>query len=78
MQIAPVGDEIKKSTTKNKNNLSFYEATKVIYEVEGFKGYMRGFYPTMYKNFLAAGVYFSTLHYFEESMKTFQNLSVGK
>ena len=56
MQIAPVGDEIKKTVKmNNKNNLSFVEATRVIYQLEGMKGYMRGFRPTMYKNFIAAG-----------------------
>ena len=79
MQIAPVGDEVKKSIKLNsKNNLSFSEATRVIYQLEGMKGYMRGFTPTMYKNFIAAGIYFSTLHYFEESLKKFDNISVGK
>ena len=78
MQIAPVGEEIKKTVKSNKNNLSFYEATKVIYQMEGMKGYMRGFTPTMYKNFIAAGTYFSTLHYFEESMKKFDTLSASK
>jgi hypothetical protein len=46
--------------------------------MEGCRGYMRGFTPTMYKNFIAAGTYFSTLHYFEENMKKFDNLSTGK
>lgn len=78
MQIAPVGDEIKKTIKmNNKNNLSFFEATRVIYQLEGMKGYMRGFMPTMYKNFIAAGIYFSCLHYFEESMKKFDNISAS-
>lgn len=78
MQIAPVGEQIQKTLKGNKNNLSFYEATKVIYQIEGMKGFMRGFTPTMYKNFIAAGTYYSTLHYLEESMKKFENLSSSK
>lgn len=43
--------------------LSFKEATMLIYEREGVKGYYRGFFPSLLKNTLNSGTYFSTLHY---------------
>jgi solute carrier family 25 protein 38 len=51
--------------TKHKHYelLSFKEATMLIYEREGVKGYYRGFLPSIIKNTLNAGSYFSTLHY---------------
>ena len=43
--------------------LSFKEATMLIYEREGLRGYYRGFLPSLIKNTMNAGTYFSTLHY---------------
>lgn len=43
--------------------LSFKEATLLIYEREGMLGYYRGFTPSIIKNTLNAGTYFSTLYY---------------
>lgn len=53
------------SQTKHKHYdlLSFKEATMLIYEREGFRGYYRGFLPSLIKNTMNAGTYFSTLHY---------------
>ena len=64
MQIAP-----QKGVNSQKTNLSFLEASRVIYSSEGPIGFMRGFTPTVIKNFLAAGTYFSTLYYFEENLR---------
>jgi len=49
--------------------LSFTEAVYLIYHREGFMGYYRGFLPSMLKNTLNAGTYFSTLHFFKEAMR---------
>jgi len=49
--------------------LSFTEATKLIYMREGFQGYMRGFTPSMLKNTINAGSYFSMLYYFETNLR---------
>ena len=35
----------------------------LIYEREGLRGYYRGFMPSLIKNTLNAGSYFSTLYY---------------
>jgi hypothetical protein len=53
------------STTKHKHYdlLSFKEATFLIYEREGIKGYYRGFLPSLIKNTMNSGTYFSTLYY---------------
>lgn len=51
------------SKHKHYELLSFKEATMLIFEREGFKGYYRGFLPSLIKNTLNAGSYFSTLHY---------------
>lgn len=53
------------SSSKHKHYelLSFKEATWLILEREGFKGYFRGFGPSVIKNTLNAGTYFSTLHF---------------
>lgn len=55
------------SNTKHKHYdlLSFREATMLIYEREGVKGYYRGFLPSLIKNTMNAGTYFSTLHYLQ-------------
>jgi len=53
------------SNTKHKHYdlLSFKEATCLIYEREGIKGYYRGFLPSLIKNTMNSGTYFSTLYY---------------
>ena len=51
------------SKHKHYELLSFKEATMLIYEREGVRGYYRGFLPSIIKNTLNAGSYFSTLHY---------------
>ena len=53
------------SSSKHKHYelLSFKEATMLIYEREGFRGYFRGFGPSIIKNTLNAGTYFSMLHF---------------
>jgi hypothetical protein len=43
--------------------LSFRESTMLIYEREGIMGYYRGFFPSLIKNTLNSGTYFSTLYY---------------
>lgn len=52
-----------------KNNhvmsLTARQATLLIYRREGFPGFMRGFTPSMLKNTLNAGSYFSMLYYTE-------------
>lgn len=53
------------SNTKHKHYdlLSFNEARILIYQREGFLGYYRGFLPSLIKNTMNAGTYFSALHY---------------
>ena len=53
------------SHTKHKHYdlLSFKEATMLIFEREGIKGYYRGFLPSIIKNTMNSGTYFSTLYY---------------
>ena len=46
--------------------------TKQIYSTEGLPGFMRGLVPSMVKNTLTAGSYFSMLYYFEETLKRMQ------
>lgn len=50
--------------------LSFKEATLLIHEREGIKGYYRGFYPSLIKNTLNSGTYFSTLYYLKRLIQT--------
>jgi solute carrier family 25, member 38 len=54
---------------KGKKYLSFYEATLLIKQTEGYKGYLRGFTPAVIKNFSTAGTYFSFLFYTEELLQ---------
>lgn len=49
--------------------LSFREATLLIYEREGLFGYYRGFTPSIIKNTMNAGTYFSTLYYIKLMMQ---------
>ena len=58
------------SNTKHKHYelLSFKEATMLIYEREGMRGYFRGFGPSVIKNTLNAGTYFSTLHFLQQML----------
>ena len=46
-------------------SLTARQATMLIYRKEGLGGFMRGFVPSMMKNTLVAGTYFSMLYYFE-------------
>ena len=52
-------------------NLTFVQAAKTIYVKEGLTGFMRGFTPSMMKNTLNAGTYFSMLYYFEQLIHSF-------
>jgi hypothetical protein len=65
------------ATTKHRHYelLSFKEATMLIYEREGFRGYFRGFLPSINKNTLNAGTYFSTLYYLRFCMMKMNNMS---
>ena len=58
------------SVEKVRLNLSFWEATTLIYRKEGPRGFMRGFVPSMLKNTLNAGSYFSMLYYMETLIKS--------
>jgi hypothetical protein len=49
--------------------LSFREAAKVIYETEGPKGFARGLAPSLMKNSLMTGQYFSILFYSEQLLR---------
>ncbi len=46
-------------------SLTARQATTFIYRKEGMQGFMRGFTPSMLKNTLNAGSYFSMLYYTE-------------
>ena len=50
-------------------SLTARQATVYIYQKEGLPGFMRGFVPSMYKNFWNAGTYFSMLYYLEEMIR---------
>jgi hypothetical protein len=60
--------EIKKSA-KATDHLSFSQATNLIYTREGMRGFLRGLTPSMIKNCLNAGTYFSLLFFSEEKLK---------
>jgi hypothetical protein len=62
MQVSPIGE-------KRHRHMSFMEATRVIYQSEGMKGFLRGLLPSLLKSTLTSGTYFSTLYYFEERLK---------
>jgi len=51
-------------------SLTARQATLFIYRKEGFNGFMRGFVPSMMKNTLNAGSYFSMLYYTETLLRT--------
>ncbi len=46
------------------------QATVFIYRKEGMQGFMRGFVPSMLKNTLNAGSYFSMLYYTETLIRS--------
>lgn len=50
-------------------NLTFREACKLIYLKEGSGGFLRGLSPSIIKNTLNAGTYYSILFYLETSLK---------
>ena len=56
---------ISSSKHKHYELLSFKEATMLIFEREGVKGYFRGFGPSIIKNTMNAGTYFSVLHFLQ-------------
>lgn len=65
------------SSTKHKHYelLSFKEATALIYEREGVRGYFRGFFPSLIKSSLNSATYFSMLHYFRLMLQRLTSLS---
>lgn len=81
MQVKPIDAQrfLNKdiNSSSNKLNLSFREATQLIYRKEGSKGFLRGLSPSIIKNTLNAGTYYSILFYVETSLRVmgFQNES---
>ena len=65
------------SHTKHKHYdlLSFKEAVYLIYEREGPKGYYRGFMPSILKNTMTSGTYFSLLYYLRIMFQKTQMMS---
>lgn len=47
----------------------------LIYEREGVRGYFRGFGPSIIKNTMNAGTYFSTLHFLQQMLKQMNMMS---
>jgi hypothetical protein len=73
MQITPIN-----KLTGVKENLSFMQATRTIYNTEGAMGFMRGLSPSIIKCFVTSGTFFSTLYYFEEHIKRLDIMSPSK
>jgi len=73
MQVKPIEAQTylnKQVDTKAKKlNLTFKEATELIYRKEGAKGFLRGLWPSLIKNTLNAGTYYSILFYSENSLR---------
>lgn len=65
------------SSAKHKHHdlLSFRESTMLIYEREGLRGYYRGFLPSLIKNTMNAGTYFSSLHYLRVALQKMNVMS---
>ena len=71
MQISPIQKKdplqvikegkMEANKAARKKPLNFSEATKVIYEMEGVKGYYRGMVPGVIKASVSAGIYFGAL-----------------
>ena len=73
MQVKPIEAQTylnKQVDPKQKKlNLTFKEATELIYRKEGANGFLRGLWPSMIKNTLNSGSYFSILFYSENSLR---------
>jgi Mitochondrial carrier protein len=65
------------ATSKHKHYelLSFKEATALIYEREGVRGYFRGFFPSLLKSTFNSATYFSSLHYLRLALQRSTSLS---
>ena len=50
---------------KRPPTLTFREAARTIYETEGSRGFLRGLAPSLLKNSVMTGQYFSILFYIE-------------
>jgi hypothetical protein len=72
MQVSPIKKDGVK--TGERRNLSFMQATSTIYHSEGMRGFMRGLAPSLIKNVVTSGTFFSMLYYFEESLKKLKML----
>lgn len=77
MQISPL-EKIKTVEKKHVKSLSFMQASNTIYHQEGLKGFLRGLSPSLIKNFLTSGTYFSSLYFFEEKIKNLDIMSDAK
>lgn len=79
MQVKPIDAQkfLQKDVSGegSKLNLTFREATMLIQRKEGMKGFLRGLTPSIIKNTLNAGTYYSILFYMETTLKLmgFQN-----
>ena len=71
MEVKPIdaAEFLNIKTGKEKINLSFREATSLIYRKEGMQGFLRGLMPACVKTTLNAGVYYSILFYTETYLR---------
>ena len=69
MQCIDLKAIAKQAKAEKVKALSFREASRVIYESEGVRGFMRGLTPSLIKNSLMTGQYFSILFYSEQVLR---------
>ena len=62
-------DQKKAASANQMMSLTARQATLYIYRKEGTLGFMRGFVPSMMKNTMNAGTYFSMLYYTETLLR---------
>ena len=66
---------LESSNHKHYKLLSFRQATWLIYEREGLLGYYRGYLPSLIKNSLNSGTYFTVLYNLKVVLEKGSNLN---
>ena len=74
-QILQEQKKVHEQSKQKIKSLTFREATSLIYKNEGYQGFLRGLGPSLFKNSLMTGQYFSILYFFEQKFNKLNFLS---
>lgn len=77
-QILSEQRKVHEASKQKIKSLTFRQATNLIYKNEGYQGFLRGLGPSLFKNSLMTGQYFSILYFFEQKFNQFSFMTAAQ